>query len=111
MRSGSSMVRQVRRCGTRLAAPRRRKPAMPMPLQDIEAEALQLPLDERGRLAGRLLESLEPEPQDTPENIARGWDEEIARRIDDIDAGRAETIPYEQVRAELRALIEARRDR
>ena len=26
---------------------------MPMPLQDIEAEALQLPLEERGRLARR----------------------------------------------------------
>ena len=84
---------------------------MPMPLQDIEAEALQLPLGERGRLAGRLLESLEPEPQDTPENIAKAWDEEIARRIEDMDAGRTESIPYEQVRAEMRALIDTRRGR
>lgn len=84
---------------------------MPMPLQDIEAEALQLPLEERGRLAGRLLQSLEPEPQDTPENIAKAWDEEIARRIEEMDAGRTESIPYEQVRAELRALIAAHRER
>ena len=84
---------------------------MPMPLQDIEAEALQLPLGERGRLAGRLLESLEPEPQDTPENIAKAWDEEIARRIEDMGAGRTESIPYEQVRAEMRALIDTRRGR
>jgi len=84
---------------------------MPMPLQDIEAQALQLPLEERGRLAGRLLESLEPEPHDTPENIAKAWDEEIARRIEEMDAGRTESIPYEQVRAELRTLIGSQRSR
>ncbi|MFZ2653084.1 MAG: addiction module protein [Burkholderiaceae bacterium] len=82
---------------------------MPMPLQIIEAEALRLPRDERGRLAGRLLESLEPDAQDTPENIAKAWNDEIARRIEAMDAGRTDAIPYEQVRAELRALIDARR--
>lgn len=82
---------------------------MPMPLQDIEAQALQLPREERGRLAGRLLQSLDPEPDDTPENIAKAWDEEIARRIEEMDAGRTESIPYEQVRAELRALIDSNR--
>lgn len=84
---------------------------MPMPLQLIEAEALQLPPDERGRLAGRLLESLEPGAQDTPENIAKAWDDEIAHRIEALDAGHTEGIPYELVRAELRALIDARRTR
>ncbi len=84
---------------------------MPKPLHDIEAEALQLPLEERGRLAGRLLQSLEPELQDTPENIAKAWDEEIARRIEEMDAGLTESIPYEQVRAEMRALIAAHRPR
>jgi putative addiction module component (TIGR02574 family) len=84
---------------------------MPMPLQVIEAEALQLPPDERGRLAGRLLETLEPGAQDTPENIAKAWDDEIERRIEAMDAGHTEAIPYEQVRAELRALIDARRTR
>lgn len=84
---------------------------MPMPLQDIEAEALQVPLEESGRLARHLLQSLEPEPQDTPENIAKAWAEEIARRIEAMNVGRTEFIPYEQVRAELRALIGAHRER
>ena len=84
---------------------------MPMPLQEIEAQALQLPLEERGRLADRLMRSLEPEPQDTPENIAIAWEVEIARRIEEMDAGRTEYIPYEQVRAELRTLIGAHRQR
>ena len=80
---------------------------MPRPLHEIEAEALQLPIKERGRLAGRLLQSLEPTPQETPENIAKAWEEEIARRIEEMDAGRTESIPHEHVRAELRAMIEA----
>lgn len=84
---------------------------MPMPLQDIEAEALQLPLEERNRLAGRLQESLEPAPHDTPETIEKAWDEEIARRLEDMDAGRTESIPYEEVRAEMRALIASYRSR
>lgn len=84
---------------------------MTMPIQDIEAEALQLPPAERGRLIDRLMQSLEPEPDDTPENIAKAWDEEVARRIDEMDAGLTESIPYEQVRAELRARIDAARER
>ena len=84
---------------------------MPRPLHEVEAEALQLPTQERGRLAGRLLQSLEPEPQDTPENIAKAWEEEIARRIEEMDAGRVESIPYQQVLAEMRALIDGYRQR
>ena len=84
---------------------------MTMPIQDIEAEALQLPPTERGRLIDRLMQSLEPEPEDTPENIAKAWDEEIARRIDEMDAGLTKSIPYEQVRAVLRAMIDAARER
>ncbi len=84
---------------------------MTLPIQDIEAEALQLPPTERGRLIDRLMQSLEPEPEDTPENIAKAWDEEIARRIDEMDAGLTKSIPYEQVRAELRAMIDAARER
>jgi putative addiction module component (TIGR02574 family) len=82
---------------------------MSLPLQDIEAHALQLPVADRGKLAGRLLESLEPATQDSPEAIANAWDEEIARRIADLDAGRTQTVSYDQVRAELRALIGAGR--
>lgn len=84
---------------------------MPMPLQDIEAEAMQLPLEERGQLVGRLLQSLEPEPQDSAEAIERAWDAEVERRLDDMEAGRTESIPHEQVRAELRALIDLHRQR
>jgi hypothetical protein len=46
---------------------------MSQTMQDIEAAALQMPPEERGRLASRLLQSLEPAPNDSPENIAKAW--------------------------------------
>jgi putative addiction module component (TIGR02574 family) len=58
-----------------------------------------------------LLDSVEPEPDDTPENIAKAWELEIARRIDEIDAGLVKSIPYEQIMAEARSLIESGRKR
>ena len=77
-------------------------------LKDIEAQALQLSLKERSELAHRLLVSLDGEPEDTPEAIAQAWDEEIARRVAEIDAGTATLIPQEQVFEKLDAKRKAR---
>ena len=41
----------------------------------------------------------------TPEAIAAAWDEEIARRVAQLEAGEVETVPAEQVLAELRARL------
>lgn len=76
-------------------------------LEQIEALALALPLKERGELAHRLIVSLDGEPEDTPEEIAQAWDEEIARRVADMEAGRTKWIPAEEVFAEIDALIAA----
>lgn len=72
---------------------------------------MQLPLEEGGRLAERLVRRLEPEPQYTAENIAKAWEVEIARRIEEMDTGRTASTPYAQVRAELRGWIDAHRER
>jgi len=77
-------------------------------LKDIEAQALQLPLKERSELAHRLLVSLDGEPEDAPEVIAKAWDDEIARRVAEIDAGTATLIPQEQVFEKLDAKRKAR---
>jgi len=74
-------------------------------LEQIEALALALPLKERGELAHRLIVSLDGEPEGTPEEIAKAWDEEIARRVADMEAGRTKWIPAEEVFAEIDALI------
>ena len=77
-------------------------------LKEIEEQAMQLPLKERGELAHRLLVSLDGEPEDSPEAIAQAWDEEIARRVAEIDAGTATLIPEEEVFAKLDAKRKAR---
>ena len=76
-------------------------------LEQIEAMALALPIKERGELAHRLIVSLDGEPDGTPDEIAKAWDEEIARRVADMEAGRTKWIPAEEVFAEIDALIAA----
>ena len=74
-------------------------------LKDLEEQALRLPPKERGELIHRLIVSLEGDPEDSPEAIAQAWDEEIARRVADMDAGKTVWIPAEDVFARLDALI------
>ena len=78
-------------------------------LKEIEAQAMALSARERGELARRLIASLDGEPEGTPEEIAKAWDEEIARRVADMEAGRTQWIPAEQVFAEIDALIATHR--
>ena len=74
-------------------------------LEKIENEALQLSPRERGELIHRLIVSLESEPEDSPEAIAQAWDEEIARRVADMEAGRTEWVPVDEVMRRLRNKI------
>lgn len=78
-------------------------------LKEIEAQALQLPPKERDDLIRRLIVSLEAEPEDAPEAIANAWEEEIARRVADMDAGKTVWVPAEEVFARIDALIEIAR--
>lgn len=73
--------------------------------KDLEAQVLALPERERSALAARLLDSLDSAFDDSPDAVARAWDEEIARRIADCDAGRTRGIPLEQVQAEIQLLL------
>lgn len=82
----------------------RRRP-MATNLEQIETLALALPIKERGELIHRLIVSLDGEPEDTPEEIAKAWNEEIARRVADMDAGHTRWIPADEVMARLRAKI------
>jgi putative addiction module component (TIGR02574 family) len=49
-------------------------------------------------LAGLLIESLDPTSET---DVEAAWSREIARLIADLDSGNVETIPWEEVRAEL----------
>jgi len=74
-------------------------------LKNLEAEALKLSPRERSELAEYLITSLHGQPDDTPEAIAKAWDEEIARRVADMEAGRTQWIPAEDVFKEVDAII------
>jgi putative addiction module component (TIGR02574 family) len=64
---------------------------------ELLKRALALSMEERAELAGSLLESLDG-AHDDPEAVEAAWNEEIARRIADLDSGKARTIPWEEVR-------------
>ncbi len=76
-------------------------------LKELEEQALRLPPKERGELIHRLIVSLEGKSEDSPEAIAQAWDEEIARRVADMDAGRTRWTPADEVMAKLHARIAA----
>jgi putative addiction module component (TIGR02574 family) len=67
-------------------------------LEEIQAEAMKLSIEERAELADRLWASLTPQGE-----IDAAWDAEIARRVKQLETGEVETIPHETVIAELRA--------
>jgi len=71
---------------------------------DLLRRALALPVEERAALANTLLDSLEG----TSESVQEAWDEEVARRIEDLKAGKAVTVPWEQLHRELLAMVNDR---
>jgi putative addiction module component (TIGR02574 family) len=78
--------------------------AMSPEVSDLLKRALALPVDERAALANTLLDSLET----TNQSVEEAWDEEVARRMEDLKAGRAVTVPWEQLRRELLAMVNER---
>ena len=67
-------------------------------LNDLFREAAELPDRDRATLAGLLIETLDP---GTEPDVEAAWSQEVARRVAELDAGTVETIPWEEVRAEL----------
>ncbi len=73
-------------------------------VSDLLKRALALPADEREALANTLLESLEA----TGESVDEAWDREVTRRMDDLKAGKAVTVPWEEVKKKGRALLDGK---
>ena len=75
---------------------------MPLTIDQIATEAMQLPVSARAELAEKLVESLDfSEDSD----VQRVWATEAIRRRDDVRSGRVQTIPGEQVLAEVRRML------
>jgi putative addiction module component (TIGR02574 family) len=60
--------------------------------------ALQFPPQARAALAGRLIESLDKE---VDEDAEAAWSVEIARRVEELEAGRVKTVPWPVARREI----------
>lgn len=63
----------------------------------LAEQLLTWPMADRARLAALLLASIEPSEPD----ITAAWDEEVARRGAELDAGDVQTIPADDVFAAL----------
>lgn len=74
----------------------------PMGDSELLKKALALPENERAELAGSLLDSLDPT---IDEDAEVAWQEEISRRLKELDTGKVKTIPWEEVRERGRALL------
>lgn len=73
-------------------------------LDALLQRALELPPGHRRELALRLLDDLELDGEEVSEAAAEAaWEEEIRRRLAEIDAGTAEFHSVEEVLAEMRA--------
>lgn len=68
----------------------------------LEEKILSLPCEDRVYLVEKLLKSLNSPSR---EEIDKAWDEESERRIDEIESGKVQTIPGEQVFQEIRKRI------
>ena len=76
-------------------------------LRKIQDAALALPESEQDELCCNLLVNLEPQEGLVSEEEAEAsWLPEIRRRVAEIESGKAEMIPYEQVLREIQELLQ-----
>ena len=75
---------------------------MPSLVEELSARAKALSAEDRARLAEELLESLEQEPES---EVEAAWDQEIERRVAEVESGTARLVTAEEVHAEARRLI------
>lgn len=60
---------------------------------ELLTDALRLPVHERAEMVRELLRSLDGEPE---EDVEAAWTAEIRRRLDEVRAGRANTLSAEE---------------
>lgn len=76
---------------------------MPRSPAELLSEALHLPTEARAALADSLLDSLDAE---VDANAEEAWRDEIYRRLQEIDRGAAQLIPWRDVQRRLRARLQ-----
>jgi putative addiction module component (TIGR02574 family) len=78
---------------------------MTQEVAELLKKVLALPVEARAALAGSLLESLD----DTVDISAEEeWNQEIARRIRELDSGKVKPIPWAEARRQVSAILNGR---
>ena len=72
----------------------------------IITEGMNLSSSERAQIAEELISSLDKQPD---EEVEKAWQAEINRRIDEVESGKVQCIPWEEVLEKLRANARAQR--
>ena len=78
-----------------------------MSVDELLAQVLRLPREERARVAEQLLSSLE----ESEEEVAAAWAIELDRRSREVAEGRVQTIDWETARADILKELQERRAR
>ena len=79
-------------------------------VSELLKRAMALPVGERAALANTLLDSLEaPDQSALDRSVESTWDDEVERRMSDLEVGRAVTVPWEKLHRELLAMVASAR--
>jgi putative addiction module component (TIGR02574 family) len=65
-------------------------------ISQLLEQAMRLPEQERGDLAARLIDSLDPSTGE--DEVEMAWDGEIQGRLADLDEGRVQPVPWAEAR-------------
>lgn len=68
-------------------------------------KALALSEKERAELASTLIDSLDSV---IDSNTEEAWQQEIAQRLEELQSGKAKTVPWEAVREKARAILDGK---
>jgi putative addiction module component (TIGR02574 family) len=71
--------------------------------KEILEATLKLDAKERARIAHEIIVSLDEEPVE--EGVEPAWEQELARRADEIDSGAVKLEPWSKVRQELDGIV------
>ena len=72
---------------------------MASPVEDLFKRASNLDENDRATLVGLLLDSLEPE---VDRDIESAWLGEIERRVQELDAGDVDLVPWEDIKEKMK---------
>ena len=79
-------------------------PQLTPQVSEVLEKALALPMEDRGVIIHRLIESLD-EGVEEEEGVEAAWSDEIKHRVEEIQSGKVEMIPCEEVDRRLLARL------